>query len=260
MSLRGIQKCGIFAVLAVIFLTGTAVRGHVFHGKGFDIIHDAVSEQDVAAAAAEIQEAIIRLTDFFDKPLSRKVEIEISRRGLLSVVDDKKFRITYPASRIRRVNRFRDASFYHDLSILFEHAKEKEHKGLLTIGLATYLQDKFTPGKNVYPTDGAPLDEKTVEVMDQLDRFIPLEDSTAVRKGRRKMGASRRLAMLEQGSFIKYLIGRHGLEKFLRHYRGADFQGVYGMPRCRAEAAWFDFLVDRNPSLARLAELKPRCP
>ena len=113
----------------------------------------------------------------------------------------------------------------------------------MTIGLATYLQDTFAAGKNVYPTGGEPLHAKTAAVMDQEDWIIPLGKTTIAGKAKRMTRMGRRIAMLEQGSFVGFLIERYGREKFLRLYRGADFRTLYGISRCRAENAWFASLL-----------------
>ena len=258
--------CLSYRVLAlgiVTLLTIPRVRAEMINGNGFDI-HFTPSEildrSDVDAVADEVEKGIAFLSEFFGKPLPAKVRIEILPRGLASVVYIEDSRITYPASRISRTKRFRDPSIVHDLSILFEHARNEEHKGALTIGLAVYLQAKFAPGKNIYPTGPAPLHEETARVMNVTDWVIPMKETTAVRLDRRKARIGRRLAMLEQGSFVAYLVESLGKEKFMRLYRGEAFEKVYGMRECEAHRDWFAHLLKVEPSLSRLSASAPACP
>ena len=64
------------------------------------------------------------------------------------------------------------------------------------------------------------------------------------------------------GSFVRFLIEVHGIDRFKQVYSGGDFLGVYGLPADRLVKEWEDFLEgievgEREMELARYRYTRP---
>jgi len=106
-------------------------------------------------------------------------------------------------------------------------------------GLSVYLQEKFGwPGDRSFPAEGADLHRETARRMLERRRILPLSEAARVRKAH-PGGPERRLAYLQEGSFIRYLVERHGIAPILSVYRGeATVAEAFAQPFEDLEAEW----------------------
>ena len=119
-------------------------------------------------------------------------------------------------------------------------------QNFVTEGCGIYLQSLFggrssTPWPaKYYPAMGEPLHAAAAA---QVARFgaLPLADAVRLLNDRR-FTATRRLAWLEAGSFIQYLIDTRGKSSFLRWYRGGSFEASYGSNADALVTEWTDFI------------------
>jgi len=124
-------------------------------------------------------------------------------------------------------------------------------QNFVTEGCGIYLQSLFGGGNSTpwpakyYPAMGEPLHAAAAA---QVARFGALPLAEAVRLlNDRRFTATRRLAWLEAGSFIQYLIDTRGKGSFLRWYRGGSFEAVYGSNADALLGEWTDFIKRVRP-------------
>lgn len=125
-------------------------------------------------------------------------------------------------------------------------------QNFVTEGCGIYLQSLFgghdpTPWPaKYYPTMGEPLDAAAAA---QVAQYGALSAAEAVRLlNDRRFTATRRLAWLEAGSFIRYLVDTRGRSAFLRWYRGESFEDSYGSTPDALISEWTDFIKRLKPS------------
>ncbi|MEM7586623.1 MAG: DUF2891 domain-containing protein [Acidobacteriota bacterium] len=107
-------------------------------------------------------------------------------------------------------------------------------------GLAVHLQAKLGEVAS-YPQFDQELHQATKSLAAELGGFLPLAESEKARR-RPRSEKERRLAYLQEGSFCRFLIESRGLELFLRVYRGASPDEVYGLTFEALEAEWLQML------------------
>ncbi len=72
-------------------------------------------------------------------------------------------------------------------------------------------------------------------------------------------GRAHRLAMLEEGSFVRFLIESRGKAQFMKVFNGGTFRDVYGVGFCALEAAWVAHLVKLDPRIKPFAAKREPC-
>ncbi|MEM8995761.1 MAG: hypothetical protein AAGF23_13325 [Acidobacteriota bacterium] len=108
-------------------------------------------------------------------------------------------------------------------------------------GLAVHLQEKLGEAPS-FPQLREKLHPATRRLAAELGGFIPLAETEA--KRRRGSGDTVRLAYLQEGSFVRFLIETRGLDEFIGVYRdGVALESVYGMSLGDLEAEWLEMLA-----------------
>lgn len=114
---------------------------------------------------------------------------------------------------------------------------------VLTAGLAVQDQDRF--GDFNFPDWYSTSDLGTLGVI-RRGTFLPIE---RLDKGYDFVGPNHRVAFMESGSFVDYLIQRGGVPQFKELYASGDFPKVYGSSQGSLEQGWlqqmwlYDLLV-----------------
>jgi hypothetical protein len=140
-------------------------------------------------------------------------------------------------------------ALHHELTHVIAPGREGDR--LLIEGLGVHMQDLL--GNASYPDFEASPGE-VVRSLEAGGILIPLADSERARR-ERPTGEERRLAYAQEGAFVRWLIGRHGLDRFMKVYEGqATFQSAYGADLAALERAW-----RASPDGATVAPAHPYC-
>ena len=122
----------------------------------------------------------------------------------------------------------------------------------LETGLRVFLQEKFGPRQDrAFPMLGNDLHRATAKLSADYGKLIPIAEVERARTWRTKLTRTRRLAYLEAGSFVRFLIEARGLNKFLNWYNGQRFEEVYQQEIVQAEREWSDYIREyrvQNPT------------
>jgi hypothetical protein len=118
-----------------------------------------------------------------------------------------------------------------------------DSNGTLDEGLAVYLQATFGDRYDrSFPTEGADLHAAAAAAIAEHNVALPLTTTPNARLTARS-ASERRLAYLEEGSFVRFLIEERGLACFLQVYRAqASWKDVFGTERGDLEQAWLQRL------------------
>lgn len=118
---------------------------------------------------------------------------------------------------------------------------------LLDEGFAVVVEEKLTESPDVWPNFGTETHRAYRELRREKGAPIwPLLAAEHYRSHRTQRREFGRLAYLQQGSFCKYLVDTHGLERFLRLY-GSDLAQtaeIYDKDFAALEADWRGFLEE----------------
>jgi hypothetical protein len=106
----------------------------------------------------------------------------------------------------------------HELTHILAGSGLDPH-GILDEGLPVHVQATLADATDLsFPTEGKALTEQTRSAMIQIGGRIPMTSTTSARiQGDARL---RRLAYLQQGSFVRFLISNFGLERAMAVFRG----------------------------------------
>ncbi|MEM9291889.1 MAG: DUF2891 domain-containing protein [Acidobacteriota bacterium] len=109
-------------------------------------------------------------------------------------------------------------------------------------GLAVYLQWKLGTASS-FPDFGRDLYAQTLAVAEEVGGLLPLD---RVEPTRQRLNGSDllQLAYLQEGAVTRFLIEEHGLDRYLRVYRGEDFSAVYGWSQEELAQRWIEHLEE----------------
>ena len=114
----------------------------------------------------------------------------------------------------------------------------------LAEGLAVYVHQKLA-GNRAFPNFGRPLDGAA---RSSLGAIESLEALNSVRTPQ-PLGAvaSEQVAYVLAGSFVGFLIERHGLAEFRKLYESGGYESAYGRPLAALEKEWRSSLERSGP-------------
>jgi hypothetical protein len=135
-----------------------------------------------------------------------------------------------------------DSCVAHELTHLLAPSFRQPDR-MLAEGLAVHLQALFDAetGDRSYPTEGEDLHERTRALIARVGQRIPLRAAETARE-RVDFGAERQLAYLQEGSFVRFLIERHGMTTYMRVHNGGGYASVLGRDLDALESEWARFL------------------
>lgn len=84
--------------------------------------------------------------------------------------------------------------------------------------------------------------------MPDTNEIAPLDKVEFIRRRHTNTDA-RRIAYLQEGSYVRFLIDTHGREKFLSVFSGDGYEGVFGKNGADLETEWREFIARKKDSV-----------
>ena len=220
----------------------------------FYVSYRDVDDADAKKFVDAAEKARIAVTKYLGKRYDDPISISISNDHKFPDIDAKTGRIFIPANRIRGDAggppglKGRGPAIVLVMTKLIAPSRNRDWGGFLEIGLGIYMQEKFGDKRDLsFPNMGRDLHEETARTVADFGRFIPLENAERERTFTTRFRRARRLAHLEEGSFVRYLIESKGIAKFMMFYDGAPIEKVYDADFQSLERAWKRLIRSLNP-------------
>ena len=220
----------------------------------FNVSYRDIDDADAKKFLDAAERAKIVVTKYLDRRYDDPISISISNDHKFPDIDAKAGRIVIPANRIRGdavgppALKGRGPSIVYVMTRLIAPSRNRDWGEFLEIGLGIYMQEKFGEKSDLsFPNMGRDLHEETARTVADFGRFIPLGKAERERTFTTRFRRARRLAHLEEGSFVRYLIELKGIARFLKFYDGSPIKKVYAADFQSLERAWKRLIRSLNP-------------
>jgi len=237
------QRSILFIAVLIIFLL-------VFHIKKSSPVDDNkildiqivvstksadVTEDDIEAVSGELKNAIKFIPQILGVKNRKTIKINIVDEGICHTQEDIIF---LPIQHIRG----KSAAIVHELThIIARH----ENNSFFSEGLAVYFQEKYGNLKS-FPDFSIPLDDSLRNHKGQLINLSTLKNDNEIFE---QFGTEkRRLAYIEAGSFINYLVVKFGEKKLtdLSKSSSLNYKHIYGKTFEELETDWKNFVFGKT--------------
>ena len=220
----------------------------------FTVSYENLSEEDARSFLAAAEEARSTVTAYLGKRFSQPIHIKVGEQYLFPQYSQKESEIFMPANRLRKGtaqptrSRNRSPLLLMLITPIVAPSTNSIWGEFLETGLRVFLQEKFGASEErAFPMLGNDLHKETARLGADYGRLIPIADVERARTWRTKMTRTRRLAYLEAGSFVRFLIEQYSLEKFMSWYDGKRFEEVYGQEIAQMEREWAGYIRAAQP-------------
>ena len=243
------MKFRTFCLLIVAALLGgcAGVVGPTLDSENFRLSYAGISEQQAQDLLARAEKGLSDVTGLLKRRPEDKITIIVgewddTRRAYANHRDQT---IEIPANRFR--GRRADSGLVHEITHIVAGSSFLG-SSLLQEGLAVYAHEKFSPASEA--RSGHKIDAHKIV----RDRLQPSERISAVgslifdnfafsnQLNSRDARRGRFASYTQAGSFVKYLVGRYGIGKFIRAYYFEPFDVAYGKDLAALETEWLAFL------------------
>ena len=233
------QRSVLFIALLIIFLLAVLINvsSPVANNKIWDIqivVYTKsadVTKDDVEAVKKELKNAIKFIPQILGVKNRKTVTINIVDEGICHTQEDIIF---LPMHHIRG----KSAAIVHELThIIARH----ENKSFFSEGLAVYFQKKYGNFKS-FPNYSKPFDDFLRNHKEQLINLSTLKNDNEIFE---QVGTEeRRLAYIEAGSFINYLVAKFGVKKLADLNKSSllNYKYIYGKSFEELETDWKNFV------------------
>ena len=211
----------------------------------FYVEYSHVEEADVRNFIRSTKMAKFSIEKYLDRRYDGRIPISISNDHDFPHIDARIGQIVIPANRIRGDAKGppglkgRGTAIVAVMTKLIAPSRNQDWGKFLETGLGVYLQEKFGDKQDLsFPNMGRDLHRETSFLAASFGRFIPLIKAERERNVRKRLNRTRRLAHLEEGSFVRFLIETDGIAKFLKFYDGASVEKVYATNFRSLEQSW----------------------
>ena len=211
----------------------------------FVVTYQTIAREQAEKFAAEAEKDYAAVTSYLGRRYSRPIRVYISDNYAFPRYRKEVGKIFIPTDRfplaqsvVSKAQR-RGTGLLISITPIIAPSANTRWGDFLETGLRTHIQEKFgRKEEQPFPTMGRDLHEETAQLVSDYGKFIPLANAEEARTWRTRPTRTRRLAYLEAGSFVRYLIEQQGLEKFLQWYDGGRFEDVYTRPLSAIEQEW----------------------
>ena len=194
-----------------------------------------VSQTEIESVKKETRKALTSILPILGIEYKKNIHIKIVDYGICNANDDI---ITLPISHVRD----KSAAIIHEVThIIAKH----ENNSFFSEGLAVYFQERFGEF-HVFPNYSVPLDDLVRKHKDQLLQIPKLESNNKIFN--QAETERRRIAYIEAGSFITFLVVKYGEKKLAEmHNSGSlSYKDVYEKEIEALEIEWKNYVL-RNP-------------
>jgi hypothetical protein len=198
-----------------------------------------VSPSDIESIKKETWKALTFIPPILGIEYKKTIKIKIVDYGICNATGGI---ISVPIAHVRD----KSAAIIHEVThIIAKH----ENNSFFSEGLAVYFQERFGDF-NVFPNYSVPLDDLVRNHKDQLFRIEHLMNDNEIFG---KIGtARRRVAYIEAGSFINFLVLKYGEQKLakLHNSRSLNYKEIYEKKVKELEVEWKSFILG-NPLMKK---------
>ena len=212
------------------------------------LIYDDITDDQARAFAAVAQGSLDAVEATLGRAIVGTITIKVANSIGLPDIEVRAQKLELPASRVRGDSagpgdrRGPGPALVHTMVHFATKARNNAWAGFLDEGLAVYLQEKLGGSDDrAMPNLGRDLHQEAKRLLADTGRFTPLDDPTLART-LNEPGCTNPPICLQQGSFARYLIEVHGLDRFMGVFDGASFESAYGQTPKQLEAAWQAFI------------------
>jgi len=194
-----------------------------------------VSQSDIESVKKETRKALTYIQPILGIEYKKNTQIKIVDYGICNAKEDI---ITLPISHVRD----KSAAIIHEVThIIAKHG----NNSFFSEGLAVYFQERFGEF-HAFPNFSVPLDDLVRKHKDQLLQIAKLKGDNEI--FRQVETEQRRIAYLEAGSFINFLVVKYGEQKLaeLHNSMSLNYKQVYGKEIEKLEVEWKNYVLG-NP-------------
>jgi hypothetical protein len=194
-----------------------------------------VSQSDMDEVRKEVQTALHTVLPILKIKNRDRTEIKIIDSGICNASGGV---VSMPLSHIRD----RSAAVIHEIT---HTVASHGDNSFFSEGLAVYFQDRFGHDAG-FPNYSVPLDDLVRDYQGKLKGITELMDDNEIFS---RVGTEeRRIAYLEAGSFIRFLVAEYGEEKLiaLNDSRFLDYEKVYGKKTDALESEWRNYVLAKH--------------
>jgi hypothetical protein len=196
---------------------------------------DAVdaSQFDIDRVKREAEHALSSISSFLGIEKGKTIEVRIVEGGIVRANGDL---VYLPAMHVKR----RKAAIASAITYLL--IKPTGNR-FFSAGLGVYFQERFGEDDGFPNMTGEPLDDLVRNYKDQL---IPIHELANDNKIFRQAGTTKRkVAFIEAGSFIGFLVEMYGEEKMRELHDSAslDYSEIYGKNLKKLDIEWKEFVL-----------------
>jgi hypothetical protein len=198
-----------------------------------------VSPSDIESIRKETWKALTSIPPILDIEYKKIIKIKIVDYGICYAKGDI---VTVPISHVRD----KSAAIIHEVThIMAKH----ENNSFFSEGLAVYFQERFG-GFHGFPNYSVPLDDLVRKHKDQLLQIQKLKSHNKI--FRQIETERRRIAYIEAGSFINFLVVKYGEKKLakLHNSKSLNYKLVYGKEIEELEIEWKHYVLG-NPLIKK---------
>lgn len=194
-----------------------------------------VSQSDIASIKKEARKALTYIPPILGIEYKKNIQVIIVDYGICYEKDEI---ITLPISHVRD----KSADIVHEVTHII--AKHEDNR-FFSEGLAVYFQERFGEFHG-FPNYSVPLDDLVRNHKDHLLQLQELKDDNEI--FRQVETERRRIAYLEAGSFINFLVVKYGEQKLaeLHNSMFLDYKQVYGKEIEKLEAEWKNYVLGNS--------------
>jgi len=240
------RKATIFFSLLFVFCVEIFAEGERITTDHFVITYENISPEMAQRFAEQAEVAFNDVTTYLSKKYGQgRINIYVGDKYDMPQTN-RGGGILIPANRIRgdapgppSEIAGRGPSITHEITHVISLSQGKPSR-YLDEGLAVFMQEKFGTDKS-YPNMGGDVHRITAKLIKTIGEFIAIDKLEKTRDASVPENL-RRLAYLQEGSFVRYLIEEYGLNDFMAMYEGKSYEKIYNKSIEDLENEWKEFI------------------
>ena len=236
------QKLFILAVLVSLFIFVRSVTSATTEGNDTVESHITLSAELESLTPDEIEEVKQEVRTALDS-ISQVLGIEQRKNTKIRIVDRD---ICYADNDIVSLSishiRDKSAPIFHEVTHILANHKTNS---FYSEGLAVYFQERFGKSDG-FPTFSSSLDDSVKNYEDQLLSISRLNTDNKIFE---MLGTEqRKIAYIEAGSFISFLVEKYGEKKLvdLNNSSSLDYKKIYGREINVLELEWKNYVLGNS--------------